>query len=98
MGADIVIAVDVSHVNREVEITSIYDISFQSLDILQMELVESREFASDVMIRPQVEKYGSKSFTNLPEIITIGEEAARQKVDILKNVLRPGRSPLKNEP
>lgn len=84
MGADIVIAVDVSQINREVEITSIYDVIFQSLEILQIELVESREIASDVMIRPRVEKYGSKSFTNLPEIITIGEEAARQKVEDIK--------------
>ena len=98
MGADIVIAVDVSHINQEVEITSIYDVIFQSLEILQMELVASRESASDVMIRPRVEKYGSKSFTNLPEIITIGEEAARKKIDLIKERIETWKESLKNEP
>lgn len=84
MGADIVIAVDVAHIKQEVDVHSIYDVIFQSLDILQMQLVESRKQASNVMIRPHVEKYSSKSFTNIPEIITIGEEAARQKVTEIK--------------
>ena len=84
MGADIIIAVDVAHVNQETEINSIYDVIMQSLDILQMELVESREVASDVMIRPRVEKYSSKSFTHIQEIISIGEEAARAKLNQIK--------------
>lgn len=81
---DIVIAVDVAHVKQDVEINSIYDVIMQSLDILQMELVESREVASDVMIRPRVEKYSSKAFTNIQEIISIGEDAAKDKVDQIK--------------
>ncbi|MFJ7677629.1 patatin-like phospholipase family protein [Peribacillus sp. NPDC097264] len=84
MGADIIIAVDVAHVKQDVEINSIYDVIMQSLDILQMELVESRVVASDVMIRPRVEKYSSKAFTNIQEIISIGEDAARDKVDQIK--------------
>jgi NTE family protein len=84
MGADIIIGVDVAHVKQDMEINSIYDVIMQSLDILQMELVKSREFASDVMIRPRVEKYSSKSFTNVQEIISIGEEAARGKIDQIK--------------
>lgn len=87
MGADIIIAVDVAHIKQEVDVHSIYDVIFQSLDILQMELIESREMASDVMIRPHVEKYSSKSFTNIPEIITIGEEAAKQKVNEIKECI-----------
>ena len=69
MGADIVIAVDVSHIKKNAEITSIYDVIMQSLDIMQMELVENRQIASDVMIRPNVEKYSSRAFTNIEEII-----------------------------
>jgi NTE family protein len=98
MGADIVIAVDVANVKQKVEVNSIYDVIFQSLDILQMELFESRESASDVMIRPRVEKYSSKSFTNIPEIITIGEEAARQKVNDIKACIGTWKESFKNEP
>nr|WP_295971527.1 patatin-like phospholipase family protein [uncultured Bacillus sp.] len=80
MGADIVIAVDISHVNKKTEITSIYDVIMQSLDIMQMELVEHRQIASDIMIRPKVEKYSSRSYTNIDEIILIGEEEAQQHI------------------
>ena len=65
MGADIVIAVDVSRVKTDAEITNIYDVIMQSLDIMQMELVENRQIASDIMIRPPVEKYSARAFTNI---------------------------------
>ncbi len=55
MGADIVIAVDVSRVKRNAEITSIYDVIMQSIDIMQTEIIKNREIASDIMIRPPVE-------------------------------------------
>ncbi|WP_153124256.1 patatin-like phospholipase family protein [Peribacillus tepidiphilus] len=80
MGADIVIAVDVAHVKQNMEITSIYDVIMQSLDILQMELVELRSIAADIMLRPRVEKYNSKAFTNIDEIISIGEDEARRNI------------------
>ncbi|MEK3800157.1 patatin-like phospholipase family protein [Peribacillus sp. FSL H8-0477] len=98
MGADIVIAVDVSHVNKNVEINSIYDVIMQSLDILQMELVESRELSSDVMIRPRVEKFSSKAFTNIEEIISIGEEAASQKIEKIKELIESWKESRIDEP
>ncbi|WP_147531899.1 patatin-like phospholipase family protein [Bacillus marasmi] len=84
MGAELVIAVDVSHVKTNTEITSIYDVIMQSIDIMQMELVDHRMVASDIMIRPRVEKYNSRAFTNIEEIINIGEEAARKQIDEIK--------------
>lgn len=50
MGADIVIAVDVSSVKKNEDVTSIFDVIMQSIDIMQMELVSIREVASDVML------------------------------------------------
>ncbi|MBA2870695.1 NTE family protein [Anoxybacillus calidus] len=80
MGADIVIAVDVSHVKVNEEISSIFDVILQSIDILQDELVRHREVASDVMIRPRVEQFSSRAFTHIEEIITIGEEETRKQL------------------
>ncbi|MDF1506702.1 patatin-like phospholipase family protein [Robertmurraya sp. DFI.2.37] len=80
MGADIIIAVDVSRVNRTTEITSIYDVIMQSIDILQMEIVANREIASDVMIQPPLEMYSSRAFTNIDEIIQIGEEETEKYI------------------
>lgn len=45
----------------------------RSLEIMQMELVESREVASDVMIKSPVEMFNRKAFTDLEKIIEIGE-------------------------
>jgi len=87
MGADIVIAVDVSHVKFNSDITSIFDVIIQSIDIMQMELVANREVASDVMIRPRVEMYDSKAFTNIEEIIIIGEEEAKKHIDRIKQCI-----------
>ena len=95
MGADIIIAIDVSHVKTNIEITSIYDVIMQSLDIMQMELVANREVASNVMIRPRVEMFSSRAFTNIEEIITIGEEETRKQVDSIKQVLNTWKEPPK---
>lgn len=93
MGADIIIAVDVSRVNVQTEIHSIYDVIMQSLDILQMENVINREIASNVMIRPSVEMYSSKAFTNINEIIKIGEEEALKYIDKIKEIIENWKEP-----
>lgn len=87
MGADIVIAVDVSVVKRNAEISSIYDVIMQSIDIMSTEIVINREIASDIMIRPSVEKYSSQAFTNISEIIAAGEEATRKSLAQIKQVI-----------
>ncbi|WNS77062.1 patatin-like phospholipase family protein [Bacillus sp. DTU_2020_1000418_1_SI_GHA_SEK_038] len=93
MGADIVIAIDVSHVKTNAEITSIYDVIMQSLDILQMELVTHREIVSDFMIKPRVEMYSSRAFTNIEEIIRIGEEETRKHIKEIKEVINQWKEP-----
>jgi len=87
MGADIVIAVDVSRVKQNAEITSIYDVIMQSIDIMQTEIINFREITSDIMIRPRVEKFSSRAFTNIDEIITIGEEETKQQLDQIRSVI-----------
>jgi NTE family protein len=87
MGADIVIAVDVSHVKVNEEISSIFDVILRSIDILQDELVRHREFASDVMIRPRVEQFSSRAFTHTEEIIAIGEEETRKQLTKIREAI-----------
>ncbi|WP_053362059.1 patatin-like phospholipase family protein [Bacillus sp. FJAT-27251] len=93
MGADIVIAVDVSHVKNNADITSIFDVIMQSIDIMQMELVANREVASDIMVRPRVEMYSSRAFTNIEEIISIGEEETRKHIAKIKQVIEHWKEP-----
>ncbi|WHY68603.1 patatin-like phospholipase family protein [Neobacillus sp. SuZ13] len=87
MGADIVIAVDVSRVKRNAEITSIYDVIMQSIDIMQAEIINNREIAASVMIRPPVEIYSSRAFTNIEEIINLGEAEAKKHLTQIKTVI-----------
>lgn len=87
MGADIVIAVDVSRVKRNDEITSIYDVIMQSIDIMQAEIINNREIAASVMIRPPVEIYSSRAFTNIDEIINLGEEEANKHIEQIQAVI-----------
>ncbi|PLR84097.1 esterase [Bacillus canaveralius] len=93
MGADLVIAVDVSHVKTNTEIISIYDVIMQSLDIMQNELVMNRQIASDVMIRPRVEMYSSRAFTNIEEIILIGEQETRKQLNQIRSVFERWKEP-----
>ncbi len=87
MGADIVIGVDVSSVKKNAEIQTIFDVIMQSIDILQLEIIENRKIASDVMIRPPVEIYSSKAFTNIEEIIAAGEQEAKKRLsDIIERI------------
>jgi NTE family protein len=87
MGADIVIAVDVSRVKRNAEITSIYDVIMQSIDIMQAEIINNREIAANVMIRPPVEIYSSRAFTNIEEIINHGEEETKKHLNQIRTVI-----------
>jgi NTE family protein len=87
MGADIVIAVDVSRVKRNDEITSIYDVIMQSIDIMQTEIINNREIAADIMIRPPVEIYSSRAFTNIEEIIKLGEEETKKQLMQIEMVI-----------
>ncbi|WP_040204797.1 patatin-like phospholipase family protein [Neobacillus jeddahensis] len=87
MGADIVIAVDVSRVKWNAEITTIYDVIMQSIDIMQTEIINTRDNSADVIIRPPVEMFSSRAFTNIEEIITIGKEETRKQLKQIENVI-----------
>ncbi|SRR5690606_4709098 len=84
MGADIIIGCDVARLNTKAEITTIYDVIMQSLDILQIEIVENRREESDIMIRPPVEQFSARAFTNINEIIKYGEIETRKMLPAIK--------------
>jgi NTE family protein len=88
MGADIIIAVDVSMVKKNADISSIYDVIMQSIDIMQTEIINIRDVtAADIMLRPSVEQYSSRAFTNIAEIISLGEEETKKHVMQIKKVI-----------
>ncbi|MCR2820831.1 patatin-like phospholipase family protein [Lederbergia panacisoli] len=88
MGADLVISSDVAGVNAEAEISTVYDVIMQSLDILQMEIGTAREFESDIMIHPPVELFSARAFKNIDEIINIGEVETLKKIPEIKKLIQ----------
>lgn len=84
MGADIIIAVDVSFFNEDPEITSIYDVIMQSMDIMEREMGNIREIQSDIMIKPIASHVKSTQYNNVEEIIQNGETAANKALKQIK--------------
>lgn len=87
MGADLIIASDVSRVKKTEKATRLSDVIMQSLDILQNELVRHQTIHADVMIRPRLETFSSSAFTQVQEMIEAGELAADQLTGKLKDVI-----------
>ncbi|WP_101843781.1 patatin-like phospholipase family protein [Halobacillus sp. Marseille-P3879] len=90
MGADIVIAVDCAHSTAEPTIHSIYDVIIQSIDIMQDELASVTGITdyTDFMIRPDVERFSSRAFRDIEEIVKEGEKAAAKEVDRILEKIR----------
>ncbi|MFD1705777.1 patatin-like phospholipase family protein [Siminovitchia sediminis] len=88
MGADIVIGVDVSVVNKRAEILTVYDVIMQSIDILQMEISAARKVESDITIVPPVEHLSAKAFKNIDEIIRIGEKATLAAIPSIRKTIQ----------
>lgn len=87
MGADIVIAVDVSMHKPTPHITSIFDVILQSIDIMQEEMVRHRMIDSTVMIRPQLTNFHLSAFEKAKDMIAIGEREADKKIDEIQQAI-----------
>ncbi len=74
MGADIIIGVDCSHYKPGSATTTIFDVLMQSFDIMQDEIVKNSILDAHIVLKPNVARFSSKAFTNIPEIIEEGEK------------------------
>ncbi|WP_223700340.1 patatin-like phospholipase family protein [Sutcliffiella deserti] len=97
MGADIVIAIDVSNVKTNEPIDSIFDVILQTIDIMQNELVKKSELEADVMLRPPVGHYSSRAFTNIEEIIRIGEEETKRYIPLIRKKIEEWKEKQQDE-
>jgi NTE family protein len=88
MGADFVIAVDVSPFEAEPQISSIQDVIIQSIDIMQRELVRHMTMDAKVIIRPKTEQFSSRAFQNINDIIACGEREARKCIPQIKEEIQ----------
>ncbi|PSL50788.1 NTE family protein [Salsuginibacillus halophilus] len=97
MGIDITVAVDVSFFNAEAEISSIYDVMMQSMEIMGRELLKHREIDADIMIRPVTSYYHAFSFAAVEELIELGYTAAMEQMPAIRKALKRAEEENKNE-
>jgi len=84
MGADIVIGVDVGNLLKDRdELTSLMKIMEQSMGLQSIATTIEERKLCDILILPDMQKYGMLSFTNIDSLIAKGEEAALSKKDEL---------------
>jgi NTE family protein len=87
MGADFVIAVDISARPRAGSATGYLSILDQSVNIMSVAALAQELKQADVVIRPQVQNIGSTAFDSRREAIAAGEKAALQAVPVIRSLL-----------
>jgi NTE family protein len=87
MGADIVIAVDLAHAEMVCNITNIFDVIIQSIDIMERELFKYRQHNWDILIQPDIAHIQPSSFEYMDESVLLGEQAAECMLLDIKRLL-----------
>jgi NTE family protein len=93
MGADVVIAVNLeSPLATREQLNSALTVTLQMVDILMLQNVNAQLATltdADVLIKPDLNGYGSGSFDQARALIPLGEKAARAMADKLKRYSLP---------
>jgi NTE family protein len=90
MGADFVIAVDVtSPLYGKAEIRSFFDVLDQSLSLLMRQNIEQNLKLVDFRIQPELDTFTYRSYGDIPEIEKRGEVAAEKQIAALRGRLGP---------
>ena len=88
MGADVVIAVDISARPGNQNVRGTLDILLQTFTIMGQNMAQYELKDADVVIRPKVGKVGSTDFTARHDAILEGEQAALAALPQIKEALR----------
>jgi NTE family protein len=88
LGADVVIAVDISAKPKYAKIDGYTDILLQSFTIMEQS-ISSRELSdADIVIRPETGGFGSSDFTKKHEAILEGEKAAQALLPVIRQKIQ----------
>jgi NTE family protein len=87
LGADIVIAVDVSSPSRNDNITNVIDVIMQTFNIMGNEISKYQVKDADVVIRPNVSGVGLIDFNKKTYLILEGEKAARAALPKIREAI-----------
>ncbi|HSH43454.1 MAG TPA: patatin-like phospholipase family protein [Arenicellales bacterium] len=88
MGADVVIAVDVSRLPDDSQpLESTFDVLRQAVLIMSVALVEQDTRSADVVIRPSIQDIGLADFDEKAAAIAAGEQAAEDMLPEIRNAI-----------
>jgi NTE family protein len=85
MGADIVIAVDISENVTNFNVTNLVDVVFQSVNIMFRENVKYKIKDADVLITPAVGNVAMLDFTQKKQCMQAGIDAAHRAMPDIRN-------------
>jgi len=98
MGADFVIAVDISSKPKNAKVSSMIDVLLQTFTIMSTTVAQYELGQADVVIRPDVGSIGGTDFQSKHLAILEGEKAAAEKMEQIRAALakigRPVAAPL----
>lgn len=97
MGADIVIAVDVLAQSKHAKIDNIFDVIFQTLLIMEREVLQSKLLNADIVIHPAVDDISISAFTQIEECIRRGEIATEAMLPKIWNSISNWRGETNHE-
>ncbi|MBI5029841.1 MAG: patatin-like phospholipase family protein [Chloroflexi bacterium] len=78
---------------REGKLPNVVGILMGAMEIMESEIIKSRMGAVDVLIQPDIERYGTMEYDKYGEIIKRGEEAAREQIANIRQRLAPRPRP-----
>jgi NTE family protein len=87
LGADIVIAVDVSSPSRNDDIKNVIDVIMQTFNIMGNEISKYQIKDADVIIRPNVSSVGMIDFNKKTFLMLEGEKAARAALPKIREAI-----------
>ncbi|MFZ6861013.1 patatin-like phospholipase family protein [Undibacterium sp. Ji67W] len=87
LGANIVIAVDVSAQNDNTNLYGMFELLMQSFDIMGQSLIRMEAEKADILIHPDLKKFSSTDFQARKELIAAGFQAGLQAIPKIKEAL-----------
>ncbi|WP_353892144.1 patatin-like phospholipase family protein [Proteinivorax hydrogeniformans] len=90
MGADIVIAVDVTSFKKDAQVNNIFSVLMQTFGIMEDQLLRYKIIDYDVIIKPNVAEIDSMQFDKVEEGVVAGKKAVQEKADEILKLLDGG--------
>lgn len=87
MGADIIIAVDVGKEDIRTEVNNIFDVLFNTFDIMHKQFNSLRELNADIIIKPSLDNISSFDLENVDKCINAGKKAAEKSLASIKKII-----------